>query len=44
MRTPDIGIQLHLMVFGYLFLAQTETNPPTNSKSVFQLSFPPLHS
>ena len=27
------------MVFGFLFLAQTETNPPTNSKSVFYIRF-----
>ena len=32
------------MVFSYLFLAQTDTNPSTNSKSMFQHSFPPLHS
>ena len=42
--TPNIGIELHLMVYGYLFLAQTETTPPSNTKSVFQHSFPPLHS
>ena len=26
------------------FFAQTDTNPPTNSKSMFERSFPPLHS
>ena len=43
-RTPDIGKQLHFMVFGYLFLAETDTNPPTNSKSMFQHSILLLHS
>ena len=42
-RTPDIVKLLHFMVFSYLFLAETDTNPPTNSKSMFQHSFPPLH-
>ena len=28
------------MVFGYLFLAETDPNPPTNPKSMFQHSFP----
>ena len=32
------------MVFGYLFLAQTDTNPLTNSKSMFQHSILLLHS
>ena len=27
------------MVFGYLFTAQADTNPPTNSKSMSQHSF-----
>ena len=43
-RTPDIGKLLHFMVFGYHFLAETDPNPPTNPKSKFQHSFPPLHS
>ena len=42
--TPDTGKQLHFMVFGYLFLAQTDTNPLTNSKSMFQHSILLLHS
>ena len=41
---PDIGNMLRFIVFGYLFLAETDTNPPTNSKSMFQHSFQPLHS
>ena len=43
-RTPDIGKLLHFTDFGYLFLAETDTNPPTNSKSMFQHSFPPQHT
>ena len=43
-RTPNIGNLLHCIVFGYLFLAETYPNPPTNQKSMFQHSFPPLHS
>ena len=41
---PDIGKQLRFKVFGYLFLAKTDTNPPTNSYSMSQHSFPLLHS
>ena len=43
-RTQNMGKMLHFMVFGYLFLALADTNPPTNLKSMFQHSFPLLHS
>ena len=43
-RTPDIGKLLCFMVYSYLFLPETDTNPPTDPKSMFQHSFPPLHS
>ena len=36
---PDKGKLLHLMVFDYLFLAQTDTNPPNNSKSYINIHF-----
>ena len=43
-HTPQYRQTATFHGFGYLFLAQTDTNPPTNSKSMFQHSFPPLHS
>ena len=42
-RTLDIGKLLRFIVFGF-FLAGTDPNPPINLKSMFQHSFPPLHS
>ena len=42
--TPDMDKLLHFMVFGYLYLDQTDTNPWANSESWLWFSFPPLHS